>query len=86
MKYNVELKPQAIKDLKRIQKSDAARVFDALEIAADGLKGNVKRLTNMTPEYRLRVGNYRVLFEIENGNRIIVYCVIHRKNAYKKHR
>jgi len=86
MRYSVELKPQSIKDLKRIQKSDAVRVFDALEIASDGLKGDVKRLTNITPEYRLRVGNYRILFEIENGNRMIVYRVIHRKNAYKKRR
>jgi mRNA interferase RelE/StbE len=84
MKYSVELKPQAIKDLKRIQKSDTARIFDALEIAADALKGDVKRLTNITPEYRLRVGNYRILFEIENENRIVVYRVRHRKNAYKK--
>ncbi len=32
---------------------------------SNDLKGDVKRLTNSTPEYRLRVGDYRVLFEIE---------------------
>ena len=84
MKYNVELKPHAIKDLKRIQKSNVARVFDALEILTDGLKGDVKRLTNITPEYRLCVGNYRVLFEIENDIKIVVYRVCHRKEVYKK--
>jgi hypothetical protein len=33
----------------------------------EDLAGDVKQLTNSTPEYRLRVGDYRVLFEIE-GN------------------
>jgi len=58
MKYNIELKPQAIKDLKRIPRIDVQRIFDGLEILGDGLIGDVKRLTNITPEYRLRVGNY----------------------------
>ena len=84
MRYSVELKPQAYKDLKRVHRSDAAKIFDALDNLADGLSGDVKRLTNLTPEYRLRVGNYRVLFEIENGKRIVIYRVNHRKDAYKK--
>jgi mRNA interferase RelE/StbE len=35
------------------------------------------------PEYRLRVGDYRVLFEIENKLRIVVYRVRHRREAYR---
>ena len=46
------------------------------------LTGDVKRLTNFTPEYRLRVGDYRVLFEIE-GQAVVIYRVLHRKDAYK---
>ncbi|MFB2880390.1 type II toxin-antitoxin system RelE family toxin [Floridanema aerugineum] len=42
---------------------------------------DVKRLTNFTPEYRLRVGDYRVLFEIED-NIILVYRIKHRSDAY----
>ena len=66
MNYTVGLKPRATEDLRRIQKQDASRIADALEGLADDLFGDVKRLTNFTPEYRLRVGQYRVLFEIEN--------------------
>ncbi|NET48262.1 MAG: type II toxin-antitoxin system RelE/ParE family toxin [Merismopedia sp. SIO2A8] len=47
----------------------------------DNLAGDVKRLTNFTPEYRLRVGDYRILFEIDNSA-IIIYRVKHRRNAY----
>ena len=39
--------------------------------------------TPHVPEYRLRVGQYRALFEIENENEIIVYRVVHRRNAYR---
>ncbi len=43
------------------------------------LHGDVKRLTNFTPEYRLRVGDYRVLFEV-NKQAIIIYRIKHLKN------
>jgi len=52
-------------------------------LSGDCVAGDVKRLTNFTPEYRLRVGDYRVLFEIEDGT-IIVYRVRHRREAYRK--
>ena len=46
------------------------------------VKGDVKHLTNYSPEYRLRVGEYRVLFEIEE-NVVIIYRIRHRKSSYK---
>jgi mRNA interferase RelE/StbE len=83
MNYTVGLKPRASKDLRRIQKQDASRIADALERLADNLFGDVKRLTNFTPEYRLRVGQYRVLFEVENENGIVIYRIVHRREAYR---
>ena len=83
MNYTVDLKPRAIKDLKHLQKQDASRLADALERLQTDLTGDVKKLTNFTPEYRLRIGQFRVLFEIENETRIIVYRVVHRSEAYR---
>jgi len=83
MRYHVELKPRARKDLRRIPKDDAARIVGALEKLEDDLAGDVKRLSDHTPEYRLRVGDYRALFEIEEQNRAVVYRVRHRSEAYK---
>ena len=37
----------------------------------NNLEGDVEHLTNFTPEYRLRVGDFRVLFELA-GNRVTV--------------
>jgi mRNA interferase RelE/StbE len=82
MTYEPEFKPRALKDLKALPESAQRRVISKIEDLRNNLAGDVKRLTNFTPEYRLRVGDYRVLFEVE-GPRIIVYRIIHRKDAYR---
>ena len=81
MKYTSELKPKAIKDLKSIPLKERERIVGRIERIEDDLQGDVKKLTNHTPEYRMRSGNYRVLFEVE-GERIVVYRILHRKEAY----
>ena len=82
MIYKVEFKPRAIKDLKVLPVAEHRRVVSKIEVLQNNLGGDVKQLTNFTPEYRLRVGNYRVLFEVED-DKVIVYRIVHRKNAYR---
>lgn len=65
MRFEIEFKPQALKDLKRLPKAMQRRVVARIEALGDDLAGDVRRLTDYTPEYRLRVGDYRVLFELE---------------------
>ena len=82
MRYEIEFKPKAFKDLDGIPSKDATRVLDRIEKLSDNLTGNVKHLTNFAPKYRLRVGDYRVLFEVEN-HVVMVYRVLHRREAYR---
>lgn len=82
MKYKIEFKPKALKDCRKISKPQLAHIFKQIEKMSGGLKGDVKRLTNFTQEYRLRVGDYRILFEIEE-EKLIIYRIRHRKDAYK---
>jgi mRNA interferase RelE/StbE len=81
MTYGIELKPRAIKDLKSLDVSQRKKVISRMEELKDDLAGDVKRLTNFSPEYRLRVGSYRVLFEVE-ADRVVIYRIRHRKDAY----
>lgn len=81
MNYQVEFKPRAVKDLKDLPKAQYRRVLAKIEALQQDLAGDVKKLTNFTPEYRLRVGDYRVLFEVE-GSSVVVYRVLHRREAY----
>jgi mRNA interferase RelE/StbE len=71
----------SVRELERLPANHQRRVLAKIERLTDDLQGDVKRLTNFTPEYRLRVGDYRVLFEIDSGN-INVYRVCHRRDAY----
>jgi mRNA interferase RelE/StbE len=82
MNYVIEFKPKSIKDLRALPASERQRIVGKIEGLRMDLAGDVKRLTQFTPEYRLRVGNYRVLFEVEE-ERVVVYRVRHRKDAYK---
>ena len=82
MKYEVRFKPRAIKDIEGLPAPTQGRILARIEEMSDDLKGDVKRLTNFTPEYRLRVGDFRVLFEIE-GETIIIYRIRHRREAYR---
>ena len=83
MKYNVEIRPQAVRDVGALSPEVARRIVAKIEAVRDGLAGDVKRLTHFTPEYRLRVGDYRVLFEL-HGHRIVIYRVLHRREAYDR--
>ena len=82
MQYDIEFKPRALKDLKALSPRERARIVAKVEGLQNGLVSDVKRLTNFTPEYRLRVGDYRVLFEIE-GESLVIYRVMHRGEAYR---
>ena len=82
MKFSIELKRTAIKDLKKLNKIDANKILGKIKLLENGLIGDIKKLTNYFPEYRLRIGNYRILFEI-TGDKIIIYRIKHRKESYR---
>ena len=82
MKYQVELRPRAEKDLRNLQRQEQSRIIEKLRVATDDLHGDIKRLVQFQPSYRLRVGDYRVLFEVES-DKIVVYRILHRREAYR---
>ncbi len=82
MRYKIRLKPRSLKDGRKIPKNELATIFKKIENMKEDMIGDVKHLTDYTPEYRLRVGSYRVLFEVE-GDTIVVYRIRHRKDIYR---
>jgi mRNA interferase RelE/StbE len=74
---------KAIKDLSKIHKAEVKKILSKIEeLEKFPHVPNLKKLTNFEPPYRLRVGNYRVLFDIEDTT-ITIYKVRHRKEVYK---
>lgn len=87
MAYQLSFSDKALISLKHIPKSDNKRIIDALEELANDpdSKTNVKRLNNHPDAiFRLRVGNYRVLYDKHDAVRIIAVIDIgHRKDIYE---
>ena len=76
------IKESAYKDLKQIDKQTAVKILkDIQKLENYPDISNTKKLKNYTPTYRLRIGNYRVLFDIEDDN-IVIGRILHRKDAY----
>ncbi|MCA9966246.1 MAG: type II toxin-antitoxin system RelE/ParE family toxin [Anaerolineales bacterium] len=82
MQYAIRFKPRALKDGKKIPKQELTYIFEKIKALENDLSGDVKHLTDFYPEYRLRVGNYRILFEVE-GEDVVIYRIRHRKDIYR---
>lgn len=80
----IEWTNRAVKDLRRADKTDRQAIIGALEHLVSQGFGDVRKLKGIhPPEWRLRVGNWRVRFErTEKG--ICVLQVLQRKDAYNK--
>jgi len=82
MSFGLEWTDQAMKDLEKLEiflrKRIVRKVLDFVE--GENFHG-VKRMVGYDSTYRLRVGNYRVVFEMMNGD-IFVLKVGHREKIY----
>jgi mRNA interferase RelE/StbE len=71
--YSVEWKKRAIKDLRKIDRAYQMQIVESVKRLESWPKcGNVKRLTNYKQEYRLRVGRYRVFFNVHEQIEIVM--------------
>ena len=74
---------RAWEELGKLEAPVARRILKKIdELIKDPHSGDIKRLKGMTA-FRLRVGDYRVIFEVES-NTIFILKVGHRKNIYEK--
>ncbi|KGF25375.1 type II toxin-antitoxin system RelE family toxin [Oligella urethralis] len=70
--YDINWSNRAKKQLRKIDITDRKRISDAVDLLADFENAvNVKRLVNHQYGYRLRVGRYRVLFDVQTQIKIV---------------
>jgi len=82
MKYEIEIKEEAKSGLRGLPEDVRREIGYRLHLLQREFSGNVKKLKGSRNEYRLRVGNHRVLFELV-GRRIVVYTLGQRKDIYR---
>ena len=76
--------PAARADLRRIEQKQAVQILHALSDFSKSGNGDLKKLVGDTlGRYRLRVGDWRILFRFEKANMIRILSVENRKDAYR---
>jgi mRNA interferase RelE/StbE len=82
--YNIIFKPSVEKDLRSLPRLMVARVFERVEALRDDPFPHRSRKPAGAEElYRIRIGDYRVIYAVDKENRqIIVHYVRHRRDAY----
>lgn len=84
MTYKLLYTQTAVKDIRRLDNVVQKRIKKKLEEFAENPISLSKRLVNSAiGTYRFRVGNYRIVFDID-GRNIVVLRVGHRREIYKR--
>ena len=85
MPYRLEIKDSARKQIARLSKPDQRRVMAAIaELGDTPRPGGVRKIVGADNAYRIRVGDYRIVYEILNRVlTVYVVRVAHRKDAYR---
>ncbi|MBC3410104.1 type II toxin-antitoxin system RelE/ParE family toxin [Pseudomonas sp. SWRI107] len=74
---------KAVKQLRKITSGDQVRIYDAVQVLAQMPDvHNVRALLNHPQGYRLRVGNYRVLFDWDGGVKIVHIEEIRKRDEH----
>ena len=82
--YKVRIKKSANKDLDALDDKTYLRIDRNIQsLRNDPFPRGVKKLTGEENRYRIRVGKYRILYEIDQKNKtIVIYRIKLRKTAY----
>ena len=85
MKYRIEFKRSAAKALKKIPKSDQKRIRDGIDSLSEYLPDPATtKMKGDNPFHRIRVGDYRIIYEIHGDILVIMVLKIgHRKEVYR---
>jgi mRNA interferase RelE/StbE len=82
--YSVRILRQAIQDITGLPKDYARLVSQHIDRLADNPRPPDAKKLRGTTDYSLRVGVYRILYDIDDATRTItVYRVKHRRDAYR---
>jgi len=83
--YSVTFKPSVEKDLRALPKATIARVIERIEgLKTTPLSPQAIKLSGAERLYRIRVGDYRIVYEVDTqARRVVIHYVRHRSKVYR---
>jgi mRNA interferase RelE/StbE len=84
--FKIDWKVSSEHDLRKVDRQYMPRILNAIESLADNpFPVQSKKLRDAESSYRLRIGDFRVIYQVDTQNRVvIIYHIRHRKDAYRK--
>jgi mRNA interferase RelE/StbE len=85
VRYTIEFRPAAARDFRKLSKHDQRRIGARIEsLAVTPRPAGVKQLAASEKLYRIRVGDYRILYQIlDRVLRVLVVEIGHRRDVYR---
>ncbi len=82
--YSIQIKKSAQKEIKALPSSEKHRIIAKIQSLAENPRGPDCKKLSVQERYRVRVGVYRILYEIHDNFLIIMIIrVAHRKDVYR---
>ena len=83
MTYELVYTKTAFSDIKKLDATSKKRIKNKIEKFTENPISHAKKLINFSiGEYRWRIGDYRVIFDLDEKN-IVILRVKHRRESYK---
>ena len=83
-RYDIELRPAAIKALRRIDHQDQRRIRAAITLLGENPRPPSATALQGRPGFRVRVGRYRIVYTIDDGVLLVVVITLgHRSDVYR---
>jgi len=85
MSYRVEFAASALREFRALERPIQRRIATCIdELAANAFPPDVKKLQGAPDHYRIRVGDYRVIYRVEKKRVTIILVKIgHRREVYR---
>ncbi|NOY42987.1 MAG: type II toxin-antitoxin system RelE/ParE family toxin [Planctomycetes bacterium] len=85
-KYKIAFAPAAVRQLRKLPTDDQKRILRAIETLEDDPRpAGVKKLQGADALWRIRIADYRVVYEIQDAKLVVLALrIAHRKDIYRK--
>jgi len=85
MAYSIRIKKSVEKDIRKIDKNSIVRIMEAIQSLEENPRPRQSlKLRDTESTYRLRVGEYRVIYQVDDKvKEVVIFHIRHRKNVYR---
>lgn len=83
-RYRVEVRPAAVRALRKLDPNLRPRIEGAIALLAEDPRPPASRPLKGRPGYRVRVGDYRIIYTVRDDVLLIVVVTLgHRRDVYR---